>query len=140
MIFLGLVFVAMEYPNSLGGWIAVVSGIALVASIIGGAIVAGVTRWIESKVDRSVHVEVPSVVAFALREVNAKLDGIRINQAELSAEMGRVRILETKIDNGLTSTVAIIEERQSELVVQVAEIHGWMKAARKWNGDDRRNG
>jgi len=87
---------------------------------------------------REVHTEVPTVVALCLREVNAKLDGIRINQAELSAEVGRVRVLESKIDNGLSAKVDRIDERQRLLVVQVAEIHGWVQSRNHYDGEDRR--
>jgi hypothetical protein len=127
-----MIHLAMEYPDTLGGWIAVVAGVALVASILGGAAVSLITRLIESKVDRRIHVEVPAVVALAMREVNTKLDGIRINQLELSSEIAVVRRLEVKIDNGLGSRVENIE----------TEISGLREAFTRqyeWDGEDRRN-
>jgi hypothetical protein len=127
-----MIHLAMEYPATLGGWIAVVSGIALVASILGGAAVTLITRLIESKVDRRVHVEVPAVVTLAMREVNTKLDGIRINQLELSSEIAVVRRLEVKIDNGLATRVANIEG-------EITELRKAFTRQYEWDGDDRRN-
>ena len=126
------------WPCTVGGWGALVAAVVLTVGAVGGFVFRIGRYQISNEVDRSVHTEVPAVVALALREVNAKLDGIRINQAELSAEMGRVRILETKIDNGITQKIALIEDRQDSLVVQIAEMHGWMQATHHWNGDDRR--
>ena len=124
--------------NQAGVWIAAALGIVLIVSALGGLVLRTGRGHIDNAVTREVHREVPAVVAMALREVNVKLDGIRINQAELSAEVGRVRILETKIDNGLTTKVASIDKQQGDLAIQVAEIHGWLAQSRKWNGEDRR--
>ena len=126
------------WPETVGGWAALVLAVILIVAAIGGVVVGLQRRNIRSEVYRGVHTEVPPVVALCLREVNAKLDGIRINQAELSAEVGRVRVLEAKIDNGLTSKVEKIETRQTVLVDQVSEMHGWLKAKNGWNGKDRR--
>jgi len=127
------------WPETVGGWAALLLAVVTVVAVVGGVIVKLLTRNINGTVYREVHTEVPQVVALCLREVNAKLDGIRINQAELSAEVARVRILESKIDNGLTSKVEKIETRQTVLVEQVAEMHGWMAASNGWNGEDRRS-
>jgi len=126
------------WPETVGGWAALLLAIVTVMAVIGGVVVKLLTRNINGVVYREVHTEVPTVVAFCLREVNAKLDGIRINQAELSAEVGRVRVLESKIDNGLSSKVEKIETRQTVLVEQVAEMHGWMQATHQYDGEDRR--
>lgn len=127
-----------DLPTTLGGWIAVLVGVVVIASTVGGLIVKLGSRHIDERVRREVHVQVPAVVAVALREVNAKLDGIRINQAELSSEVAVVRRLEVQINNGFATRVQNIEDRQSGLIEHVAEMHGWMKASNQWNGDDRR--
>ena len=105
------------WPETVGGWAALLLAIVTVMAVTGGVVVKLLTRNINGVVYREVHTEVPVVVALCLREVNAKLDGIRINQAELS------------IDNGLSSKVEKIETRQTVLVEQVAEMHGWMQAS-----------
>ena len=135
MIYLDALF---AWPETVGGWAALLLAIVTVMAVTGGVIVKLLTRNIDGTVYREVHTEVPAVVALCLREVNAKLDGIRINQAELSAEVGRVRVLESKIDNGLSSKVEKIETRQTVLVEQVAEMHGWMQATHQYDGEDRR--
>ena len=126
------------WPETVGGWAALLLAAVTVVAITGGVIVRLLTRNINGTVYREVHTEVPQVVALCLREVNAKLDGIRINQAELSAEVARVRVLESKIDNGLSAKVDRIDERQRLLVVQVAEIHGWVQSRNHYDGEDRR--
>ena len=127
------------WPETVGGWAALLLAVVTVVAITGGVIVKLLGRNIDGTVYREVHTEVPQVVALCLREVNAKLDGIRLNQAELSAEVARVRVLESKIDNGLSSKVEKIEERQNVLVEQVAEMHGWMKSTHRYDGADRRS-
>ena len=126
------------WPETVGGWAALLLAVITVVAITGGVVVKLMTRNINGTVYREVHQEVPTVVALCLREVNAKLDGIRINQAELSAEVARVRLLEAKIDNGLSAKVDRIDERQRLLVVQVAEIHGWVQSRNHYDGEDRR--
>jgi len=126
------------WPETVGEWAALVLAVITIMAVTGGVIVKLLTRNINGTVYREVHQEVPTVVALCLREVNAKLDGIRINQAELSAEVARVRVLESKIDNGLSAKVDRIDERQRLLVVQVAEIHGWVQFRNHYDGEDRR--
>ena len=126
------------WPETVGGWAALLLAVVTVIAVTGGVIVKLLTRNINGTVYREVHTEVPQVVALCLREVNAKLDGIRLNQAELSAEVARVRVLESKIDNGLSAKVDRIDERQRLLVVQVAEIHGWVQFRNHYDGEDRR--
>ena len=126
------------WPETVGGWAALVLTVVLIVAAVGGLVVGLQRRNIRSEVYRGVHTEVPTVVALCLREVNAKLDGIRINQAELSAEVGRVRVLESKIDNGLSAKVDRIDERQRLLVGQVPEIHGWVQSRNHYDGEDRR--
>ena len=133
------------WPEKVGGWAALVLAAVAIVGAVGGVVVGLQRRNIRSEVYREVHTETPQVVAFALREVNAKLDGIRINQAELSAEVGRVRVLESKIDNGLTAKVKDIDgkvdrikQRQITLVGQVGEIHGWMQSRHEYDGEERR--
>ena len=127
------------WPETVGGWAALLLAVVTVIAIIGGVAVNLLTRNINGTVYREVHTEVPQVVALCLREVNIKLDGIRINQAEMSAELARVRLLESKIDNGLSSQVERLDERQRVIVAQVAEMHGWMQTMTGWNGEDRRS-
>jgi hypothetical protein len=143
MIYLDALF---AWPETVGGWAALLLAVVTVIAIIGGVAINLLTRNINGTVYREVHGEVPQVVALCLREVNAKLDGIRINLAELSAEVGRVRVLESKIDNGLTHKVAEIDdkvkrikERQIVLVAQIAEMHGWMESTHRYDGTDRRS-
>ena len=131
-------FSTLLWPETVGGWAAFVLAVVLVVAAIGGVVVKLLSRNINGEVAKEVHREVPAVVALCLREVNAKLDGIRINQAELSAEVARVRVLESKIDNGLSSRVERIEQRQTLLVTQVSEMHGWMEATHRYDGTDRR--
>jgi hypothetical protein len=131
---------ALVWPETVGAWVGAILGLVLIVSALGGVMIGLGRNHIASAVARSVHTEVPAVVALALREVNAKLDGIRINQAELSNEVGIVRRLEAKIENGLSSKVNSIEERQTVLVTQVAEMHGWMQATHQYDGTDRRDG
>ena len=126
------------WPETVGGWAALLLAVITIMTVTGGVIVKLLTRNINGTVYREVHQEVPTVVALCLREVNAKLDGIRINQAELSAEVARVRLLEAKIDNGLSAKVDRIDERQRLLVSQVAEIHGWVQSRNHYDGEDRR--
>ena len=136
MILLDALF---AWPETVGGWAALLLAVVTVIAVVGGVAINLLTRNINGTVYREVHSEVPPVVALCLREVNAKLDGIRINQAELSAEVGRVRVLESKIDNGLSAKVDRIDERQRLLVVQVAEMHGWMESTHRYDGADRRS-
>lgn len=129
---------ALIYPETLGGWVAVAAGVSTIAAIIGGVVVTIVDRRIAAQVAHEVHREVRAVVTDALREVNAKLDGIRINQESLSAEVGIVRRLEAKLENGISRRVESIDTRQDALVEQIAEIHGWIQATRDWDGKERR--
>ncbi len=133
------------WPDTVGGWVAMLLSVVLIVAAVGGVAVNVLVRYVQSTSYRDVHTEVPGVVETALREVNAKLDGIRINQAEASVEIARVRMLETKIDNGLThkvadigATVDRIKQRQIALVGQVAEMHGWMQAQNRYDGVERR--
>jgi len=126
------------WPETVGGWAALLLAVVTVIAIVGGVAINLLTRNINGTVYREVHSEVPPIVALCLREVNVKLDGIRLNQAELSAEVARVRVLESKIDNGLSSKVDRIDERQRLLVGQVAEIHGWVQSRNHYDGEDRR--
>jgi hypothetical protein len=130
----------MTWPETITAWFGLISAFVVIAVTVGGVMIGLARNHIASAVTRSVHKEVPAVVERALREVNVKLDGIRINQSSLSAELGRVRSLEAKIDNGLTSKVNAIDSRQQRLIVQVGEIHGWLKAVHKWDGFERRDG
>jgi len=127
------------WPETVGGWAALLLAAVTVIAIIGGVAINLLTRNINGTVYREVHREVPPVVALCLREVNIKLDGIRINQAEMSAELARVRLLESKIDNGLSTQVERLDERQRVIVAQVAEMHGWMQTMTGWDGEDRRS-
>ena len=127
------------WPETVGGWAALLLAAVTVIAIIGGVAINLLTRNINGTVYREVHTEVPQVVALCLREVNIKLDGIRINQAEMSAELARVRLLESKIDNGLSTQVERLDERQRVIVAQVAEMHGLMQTMIGWNGEDRRS-
>ena len=126
------------WPETVGGWAALLLAVVTVTAIIGGVAINLLTRNINGTVYREVHSEVPPIVALCLREVNVKLDGIRLNQAEMSTELARVRLLESKIDNGLAAKVDRIDERQRLLVVQVAEIHGWVQSRNHYDGEDRR--
>jgi len=134
------------WPETVGGWAALLLAVVTVMAVTGGVVVKLLTRNIDGTVYREVHTEVPTVVALCLREVNAKLDGIRLNQAEVSAELGRVRLLESKIDNGLTSKVDGLDEkvnrikqRQIALVEKIGEMHGWMESTHRYDGTDRRS-
>ena len=127
------------WPETVGGWAALLLAVVTVIAIIGGVAVNLLTRNINGTVYREVHSEVPPVVALCLREVNVKLDGIRLNQAEMSAELARVRLLESKIDNGLSTQVERLDERQRVIVAQVAEMHGWMESTHRYDGADRRS-
>ena len=135
------------WPETVSGWAGLILALVLIIGGVGGIVVGLQRRNIKSEVYHVVHTEVPLMVESELRGVNVKLDGIRINQAELSAELSRVRVLEAKIDNGLTHKVNDIGEkvdrmkqRQIGLVGQVSEMHGWMQARREYDGTDRRAG
>ena len=128
----------MNLPATLAGWVAVAGGIVAIAATVLGGVIATVRRYVCAAVQEEVHAQVPAAVAGALREVNAKLDGVRVNLTELSGEIAVVRRLEKKIENGLASRTAVIEQRQTVLIEQVAEIHGWLAASRPWDGTERR--
>lgn len=52
----------------------------------------------------------------------------------------KVERLQAQVQNGLTHKVGVIEDRQTTLMSQVSEMHGWMKATHAYDGTDRRNG
>jgi len=124
-----MMFAAHFLPDTLSGWFVVASSVTVVSSAIVGAIMFVMKKMLET--------------------LEAKIDGIRINQQENTdatlRAVQRVQDLEVTINNGLThrtqetmDDVAEIKACQVKLASQVAEIHGWMAAMQKWDGTDRR--
>lgn len=130
--------VAVETPTSVGQWVAVGSGIALIVSLAGGVIVSLIRSHVGAVVKDEVHEFVPKAVDRALSTVNVKLDGIITKQDDLSADVAVVRRLEAKIENGLSTKVNAIDERQRQSDQLLNEMHGWLQAQQEWDRHERR--
>ena len=97
---------------------------ALVAAVL------GISRpWLNSLVESKVDGRVDVAVGQAVALIGAKLDGIRLNQEENSAALGRVHDLEVTIKNGLQAEVDRIGR----------QVDGLVKHHAYWSGDERRS-
>lgn len=124
-----MIFYTHFIPETLSGWAVLVASFAAVAGTIVSSIMFVMKKMLET--------------------LEAKLDGVRLNQQENTdatlRAVERVHQLEITINNGLThrtqqtaDDVEEIKKCQQDLATQMSEIHGWLKAMQQRDGDDRR--
>ena len=137
-----MTYLAVHFlPDSLVGWLTAFAALATVAAVIVGSIMFVMKKMLETNKAESDG---------CLHAIEAKIDGIRINQRENTdatlKAVDRVQELEIVINNGLTHRaeetrldVEAIKANQVKIGQQMSEVHGWMKALHDWDGADRRN-
>lgn len=107
--------------------LAFVTIVAITVGVVARLGRAHINRRIDVDLEAAVDEAVDAAVADQWELVVAKLDGIRLNQKENSAALGRVHDLEVTIKNGLQDEVKRIGVQVDAIV-----------AAHVWDGNDRR--
>lgn len=142
---------AFNWPETAWGWVASLLAVVTIVSIIGGVIIRLGRGHVDNKIRVDMKDEIkgsveecvaPLVVSvntlvgyrqedLALREANRKVVIEAIN---------RIVGLETTINNGLTHLSEKTADDVEAMKVQLAEMHGWMKAthAESWDGSTER--
>ena len=117
-------------PNDAVGWVTFAGGILGIAAVLTGGVLAAVKPWIESQVRKTVK----EAITDASTTFDAKLDGIRLNQAAMSEELGEVRQMETqlehlatRLENGVSQQVETNSDKIDNVVAAVADLKGWLR-------------
>ena len=143
---------AFNWPETAWGWVASLLAVVTIVSIIGGVII----RLGRGHVDNKIRVDMKDEIKGSVEECVAPLVvsvntlvGYREEDLALREANRRVVIeatnrivgLETTINNGLTHLSEKTADDVEAMKVQLAEMHGWMKAthSKTWDGDDRRS-
>jgi chromosome segregation ATPase len=143
---------AFNWPETAGGWVALLLAVVTIISIVGGVIV----RLGRNHVDNRIRVDMKEEIKGSVEECVAPLvvsintlvgyrredmaardsDRKAINEAN-----SRIVSLESTINNGLTHATEKTASDVEAMKIQLAEMHGWMKAThnKNWDGEDRRS-
>lgn len=98
------------FPSTLAGWLGVIAT-SLTISVV---VVGGGWRLMMRVMKREVT-----------EQVQAKLGQVADNQAVMANTISQ---LERTVENGVTKKIKTIESDVTAIKVDVAEIHGWLKA------------
>lgn len=142
---------AFNWPETAWGWVASLLAVVTIVSIIGGVII----RLGRSHVDNKIRVDMKDEIKDSVAECVAPLvvsvndlvgyrrEDIAIRNSDriaLNEAVNRIVSLETTINNGLSHAAAQTAKDVEEMKIQLAEMHGWMKAthAESWDGSTER--
>lgn len=140
-------------PTTLWGWVAVTAAVFTVLGMILGAVISIARAHIGSRVEKTCEETLDEELTKAMKPFEVKIDTFGRNLEEsVRATMNgikRIEALEVTINNGLThatqkttADVAALSDDVSTMKLQLAEIHGWLKATHTpWDGqEERRSG
>jgi len=129
-----------ELPTTLGGWALVFSvfGAFVVGTVrvVFGMSLRHIDRKVDDKLEASVKAVVREAVENAMAPLGVRLDAIDLRLTTQDGELERVRLIEQKIENGLSERTIRIEDRQIQIEKDVAEIRSHLM----WDGNERRLG
>jgi len=114
-------------PHGLLEWATLAGIVITCTSIVGGAIYsvvrAHINRVVEEKVAAKVDEAVEGIsaaIVSAVAPLDAKIDGVRLNQSNLSEELSQVKVqgvqLEAKLENGIKHRLDAVELGVNTLV------------------------
>lgn len=139
MIFLDI---HAQLPTTLWGWVAVAGGIAGFLSLTLGLVIRTGRGHIDRKIQidmKDMKAEIKETVDDAIRPLSEKIDHFGEGRIMFGE---RIANLESTINNGLTHATEKTARDVDEIKIQVAQIHGWMKATHgpEWNTAETENG
>lgn len=143
--------VTASLPETLWGWVAVVAGIVTTLGLILGFVIRTGRGHIDNKVKITMKDEIkesvdecvaPLVVSVntLVAQRNEDLESRIVYREVVSDAVQRIVGLETTINNGLTHATEQTAKDVESMKIQLAEMHGWMKATHSetWDGSTER--
>ncbi len=106
----------MDLPSTLGGWVGLIAAVTMVMGAWSGFFITIAKRYIDQTVGNVVR-----------ESIDAAMQPIRLELVTMNGELTRVRLIEQKIENGLTSEVNRIGSVVDDIVRHMM-----------WNGEERR--
>lgn len=142
--------VEASLPTTLWGWVAVAGVLGGLTGGILATLIRTARAHIGVRVDKTCEEVVQEELEDAMKPFEVKIDTFGRNLEEsVRAIMDgnkRIEALEVTINNGLThathkttADVAALSSDVSSMKLQLAEIHGWLKASHTpWDGQEER--
>jgi hypothetical protein len=116
------------FPETIGGWLTATGALLTITVILMGFLIKLANMQIDSRIRIILATTVSEAIEAAVAPIGLQLDAMQTQMAANGKELGRVRVIEAKIENGLAHRQERIETKMDSLLEHYA-----------WNGDERRN-